>query len=87
MYWWCKFTFKNSMVIGQTPLHYAVSWNSLEATRALVRGGANVGLTCRDRIYYINKTIPVCVVGGRTPLHIAAEKVKAPSVCAVVCWC
>lgn len=41
----------------------------------LLSVGANTEFVSDDRIYYVSRTIPVYVLGGRTPLHVAAEHV------------
>jgi hypothetical protein len=40
------------------------------------QGGASVNALTRDNIYYLNGSIPMVMVGGRTALHLAAEKVR-----------
>lgn len=59
---------------GLRPLHYAVSWDAQQALAELVRRGASLNCTSKDQIFYLNKIIPVFVVGGRTPLHLAVDK-------------
>lgn len=60
---------------GLRPVHYAVSWDAQGALSVLLESGAYLRFTSKDQIFYLNKIIPVFVVGGRTPLHFAAEKV------------
>lgn len=60
---------------GLRPMHYAVSWEAEDALAVLLQRGADLNCTSRDQIFYLNKIIPMFVVGGRTPLHLAAEKV------------
>jgi hypothetical protein len=69
---------------GLRPLHYAVSWDAQQTLAELVRRGASLNCTSKDQIFYLNKIIPVFVVGGRTPLHLAVDKVP-PRVSCRVC--
>jgi len=61
---------------GQTALHYAAVWDSVESLKVLLEEGrADPDPESQDQLFYINGSIPVHLVGGRTPLHQAAEKV------------
>jgi hypothetical protein len=72
---------------GLRPLHYAASWDAQAALAELVRRGARLDCTSKDQLFYLNKIIPVFVVGGRTPLHLAVDKVSCCCALPALCEC
>ncbi len=61
-------------VAGMTPLHYASSEGNADVVRYLLSLGASVSATTVDSSFSISR-IPILMAGGKTPLHLAAERV------------
>eukprot|EP00762_Andalucia_godoyi_P002454 ANDGO_02731.mRNA.1 ankyrin repeat-containing protein len=62
---------------GWTLLHHAVNMRLVDTCAALVGLGARIDAnTTIDFVFALSGTIPakMCLVGGRTPLHIAAAE-------------
>src|SRR5688500_9007479 len=60
---------------GLTPLHYTCNEGWIDCTEFLLKNGADVNMVNEDAVCYIGGfNAPLFVTGGRTPLHLAAEK-------------
>jgi ankyrin repeat protein len=59
---------------GLTPLHLACNDGYPVAARALLEAGADLSAINTDTEIRLNGGLPICQPGGRTPLHLAADR-------------